>query len=124
MILPDTSAWIAFLRGADTFAHRRLVAAIDGDEPLIVTDPVILEVLAGARSPAHHQQLRSLLHEFDREPVHSLDDYEAAAELYQRCRRQGVSPRTLLDCLIATVARMASRTPTSPAWQRSSLRCA
>ena len=31
-------------------------------------------------------------------------DYEAAAALYRRCRRQGETVRKLLDCLIAAVA--------------------
>jgi predicted nucleic acid-binding protein len=34
----------------------------------------------------------------------SLDDFEAAAELYRRCRRGGETVRTLMDCLVAAVA--------------------
>ena len=31
-------------------------------------------------------------------------DYDDAAALYRRCRRQGATIRSLLDCLIAAVA--------------------
>jgi predicted nucleic acid-binding protein len=31
-------------------------------------------------------------------------DYDAAAALYRRCRRQGETVRKLIDCLIAAVA--------------------
>jgi predicted nucleic acid-binding protein len=36
--------------------------------------------------------------------VRGLVDYEAAAELYQACRRRGATVRELIDCLIAAVA--------------------
>ena len=31
-------------------------------------------------------------------------DYDYAAELYRRCRRQGATVRKLIDCLIAALA--------------------
>jgi predicted nucleic acid-binding protein len=37
-------------------------------------------------------------------PVRPLFDYEAAARIYQRCRQSGITPRSLSDCLVATVA--------------------
>jgi predicted nucleic acid-binding protein len=49
-------------------------------------------------------QLRRLLGRFDVLPVDGLADYEAAAELYRRCRSGGEVVRNLTDCLIAAVA--------------------
>ena len=31
-------------------------------------------------------------------------DFEAAAQIYRRCRRVGVTPRGMVDCMIAAVA--------------------
>ena len=31
-------------------------------------------------------------------------DFEAAASIYRTCRRAGVTPRGLVDCMIASVA--------------------
>src|SRR4051794_8326702 len=103
MIVPDTSAWVAFLRGTRSAAHVRLRQLVSDDADVCITDPVLMEVLSGARDRAHQLRLRRFLHEFPMQPVHPTDDFEAAANIYYECRRGGTSPRNLLDCLIAAV---------------------
>ena len=69
----------------------------------MVTDPVILEVMAGARRGLEDRVLR-LLSEHDYEPVAARVDWLDAAAMYRACRRQGVTVRSTVDCLIAAVA--------------------
>jgi len=61
MILADTSAWVEYDRATGSQVDERLVELIATDGPLAVTEPVIMEVLAGARSDAREDQLRRLL---------------------------------------------------------------
>ena len=68
-----------------------------------------MEVLAGARDEAHLLNLRRLLARAVVLPTRPTD-YEDAAALYRRCRRQGATVRKLIDCLIAAVA-IRSGTP-------------
>jgi predicted nucleic acid-binding protein len=49
-------------------------------------------------------RLRRFLGRFELLPVEGLADYEAAAELYRRCRAGGETVRKLTACLIAAVA--------------------
>jgi predicted nucleic acid-binding protein len=77
---------------------------ITTEGPLAVTEPVIMEVLAGARTDEREADLRRLLSRFELCAVHAPSDFEAAAGIYRRCRQLGVTPRGLLDCLIAAVA--------------------
>jgi predicted nucleic acid-binding protein len=63
-----------------------------------------MEVLAGGRDERHTAQLRRLLGRCQFLPTQGLADFEAAASLYRRCRRGGVTVRALTDCLIAAVA--------------------
>jgi predicted nucleic acid-binding protein len=49
-------------------------------------------------------RLRRFLGRFELPPVEGLADYEAAAELYRRCRAGGETVRKLTACLIAAVA--------------------
>ncbi len=63
-----------------------------------------MEVLAGARSPAHLDELRSLMLSFTMLPLRGLADYERAAAIYRRCRVKGSGIRRLHDCLIAVPA--------------------
>jgi predicted nucleic acid-binding protein len=37
-------------------------------------------------------------------PLEPASDFEAAARIFRRCRRAGITPRGLLDCLISAVA--------------------
>lgn len=104
MILADTSAWIEYDRASGSPADRRLADLITADGPLAVTEPVIMEVLAGARTDARENDLRRLLLRFELHPVDPAPDFEAAARIYRRCRGVAVTPRGLIDCLIAAVA--------------------
>ena len=104
MILADTSAWVEFLRATGSPAHLRLRDLIAGDGELVTTDVVMMELLAGATTQDGVVQLRRLLLRFQLLPVEGLADYEAAADLYRRCRAGGETVRKLTDCLIAVVA--------------------
>ena len=101
MTLIDTSAWIEFVRDGD-------VGTADAVEQLIreggaLTEPVIMEVLAGARSGRHGEQLRSLLGTVELLPV-TAEDWASAALLYRVCRINGSTIRSMVDCLIGAVA--------------------
>lgn len=63
-----------------------------------------MEMLAGARSDARESDLRRLLNRVELCTVQAPSDFEAAARIYRRCRQVGVTPRGLVDCLIAAVA--------------------
>jgi predicted nucleic acid-binding protein len=104
VILADTSAWVEYDRATGSPADHRIAELIDSEGPLAITDPVVMEVVAGARSSERESALRRLLLRF---PVLTVDppaDFDAAATIYRRCREVGVTPRGLIDCLIAAVA--------------------
>ncbi len=104
MILVDSSAWIEFLRATGSGTHLRLRSALLEGEALACTDPVLMEILAGARDDADRDRLRRLLLGLEFLAVDGPADYESAAELYRLCRRGGETPRKLANCLIAVVA--------------------
>lgn len=104
MILADTSAWVEFDRATDSRADRRLAELIATDGPLIITEPILMEVLAGARSDAREADLRRLLLRFGFASFDAVTDFDAAARIYRRCRKAGVTPRGMVDCMIVAVA--------------------
>ncbi len=104
MILADTSAWVEYDRATGSAVDQRLTALIAADEPIAVTEPVIMEVLAGARSDQRESDLRRLLLRFDLLTFDVVADFDGAARIYRRCRRAGVTPRGMVDCMIAAVA--------------------
>jgi hypothetical protein len=104
MILADTSAWIEYDRATGSAVDGRLAELIAGDGPLAVTEPVLMEVLAGARTDAREVDLRRLLLRARLLTFDAASDFDAAARILRRCRRAGVTPRGMIDCMIAAVA--------------------
>lgn len=104
MILADTSAWVEYDRATGSTVDRRVAELIAAGGPLMVTEPVVMEVLAGARDEARENDLRRLLLRAGLLPFDTATDFDAATRVYRRCRRSGVTPRGMIDCMIAAVA--------------------
>lgn len=105
MILADTSAWVEFDRGTGSEVNRAIRALIEADDGMLaVTDPVVMEVVAGARDDRRERDLRRLLARFTFLPFRPAPHFDGAVRIYRACRASGVTPRGLVDCMIAAVA--------------------
>jgi predicted nucleic acid-binding protein len=104
VILADTSAWVEFDRATNSPVDLRITELIRSDGPLAVTEPVVMEVVAGARTDGREADLRRLLLRFTLLRFDVVADFDGAATIYRRCRRAGVTPRGMVDCMIAAVA--------------------
>lgn len=104
MILADTSAWVEYDRATGSAVDQRVARLIATDGPLMVTEPVLMEVLAGARDDARENDLRRLLMRAGLLHFDAATDFDAATRIYRRCRRSGITPRGMIDCMIAAVA--------------------
>ena len=104
MILVDTSAWVEFDRATGSPVDGRLTQLITDDADIAVTEPVVAEVLSGARTDDRERQLRRLMNRFALLPFDAATDFDGAVRVYRRCRQLGTTPRGLLDCAIAAIA--------------------
>jgi predicted nucleic acid-binding protein len=104
VILADTSAWVEYDRATSSPADRRLAQLIDTAGPVAITEPVLMEVLAGARDQRREADLRRLLMRFELLSFDTVTDFDGAARIYRRCRSVGVTPWGMIDCMIAAVA--------------------
>jgi predicted nucleic acid-binding protein len=104
VILADTSAWVEYDRATGSAVDQRVAQLIADDGPLAVTEPVVMEVLAGARSDERESDLRRLLLRFQLLRFDPASDFDAAVRVYRRCRTAGITPRGMVDCMIASVA--------------------
>ena len=105
-VLADSSAWIEFDQGTGSPVALRLRALLTAGPPMVAayTEPVLMEVLTGARSTRQEEALRALLRVARLLPLDATADFEAASRIYRRCRAVGVTPRGMVDCLIAAGA--------------------
>jgi predicted nucleic acid-binding protein len=105
MELIDTSAWVELLRGTGSPAHHA-VRDILRERPgeVVTTEPVVMELLAGASNEAVWRQLDQLTNGLRLLTLDGARDYRDAASAYRAVRAGGKTVRRLLDCLIAAVA--------------------
>ena len=102
MILVDTSAWVELLRKTGSPVAEAVKDVLDADE-VVVTEVVVMEVLAGARSDRHYRELRDRLLAFPMLRLGGLADFETAAQIFRTCRVNGETIRAMTDCLIAAL---------------------
>ena len=98
----DTSVWsLAFRRDAPSSAPEvgALIQAIDSGQTIVTTGLVLQELLQGFSGPKARSQI---LDRFSAVPLLMPDreDHIRAAELRNRCRRNGVQVGTI-DALLA-----------------------
>lgn len=86
MILVDTSAWIEEIRRTGSPVHRAMGRLLRGSAEIAVTEPVIMELLAGARSKRELSATRRRLLAFRMLRVQDLVTYERASAVWRACR--------------------------------------
>lgn len=104
MILIDTSAFIEFLNKTGSPFDREIESLISKDKETSVADIVLTEVLQGIKNDKDYAEVKKSLLSF---PVYSLkgvDSFIAAADLYRKCRKKGLTIRNTIDLLIAQIA--------------------
>jgi predicted nucleic acid-binding protein len=104
VILVDTSAWIEYDRATGSAVDQRLTELISTGDQVAVTEPVIMEVLAGACDDEREADLRRLMLRFALLRFDVAADFDSAVRIYRSCRGVGVTPRGMVDCMIAAVA--------------------
>lgn len=101
MIVVDTSVWVDVLNEVDSRQARRCVELLGDGAPLALTDVIFAEILQGFGSEHDANKVEKHLRAFPVLRLESLDDYGAAMRLYRTARKEGVTIRKTLDCLIA-----------------------
>lgn len=104
-MIVDTSAIIEFLRATGSPSHRALAHALRAETALWIPAVVLQEVLQGARDASHFVRLQFQLDQLPIfEPEDACELHRQAALLYARCRWQGVTVRSPIDCVVAACA--------------------
>lgn len=103
MIVVDTTVWIDFFKGANTSEERYLQELITEGRSIALTDLIFCEILQGIREDREYERIRRLLLQFPIFQMDRLPLFEQAAMIYRTCRKQGVTIRKTIDCLIAAV---------------------
>jgi predicted nucleic acid-binding protein len=101
LIVVDSSVWVDFFNGRGTPQTSRLQSLM-GEEPLLVGDVILCELLQGARTEAHAKELEKQLRKFQLVPMLDADLAVAAAKNYRQLRGEGITVRKTIDLIIGT----------------------
>ena len=104
MILIDTSAFIEFLNHTGSPFDKEIENLINSDEELALAEITITEILQGIKDDKYFNEIKNSLTAFPIYSLKSTDSYIAAAALYRKCRKKGLTIRSTIDLLIAQIA--------------------
>lgn len=102
MIMIDTSVWIDQLIGNKTKQTHRLSLLIEDSVPLCTCGLIITEVLQGCREDRLYREVRDILTNLVYLQF-TIDIFIHASDLYRSLRKNGVTIRKPVDCMIASV---------------------
>jgi predicted nucleic acid-binding protein len=105
MYLVDTSVWVDYIRGTDSPVVEFLDSLLSTPMSVGISDLIYMEILQGTKSEAGFNKLQRY---FSTQQFYGFADsqnsYEVAAFMCFSCRRQGITVRSSIDCLIAQCA--------------------
>jgi predicted nucleic acid-binding protein len=101
LIVVDSSVWIGFFNGKVTPQTSKLLSFM-GNEPLLVGDLILCEILQGARTESHARMLEVELRKFDLVPMLNPELAIAAAKNHRILRSEGITIRKTIDLVIGT----------------------
>ncbi len=99
MVLVDTSIIIDFF---NTGKFKDSIIALLSNKEFATAEIIMMEVLQGIKDDKSYETTKIFL---DSLPLISIkhDDYLDAANIYRTCRKNGVTIRNSIDCLIASI---------------------
>jgi predicted nucleic acid-binding protein len=93
--------WIDIINETESSQAIRCVGLLEDGAPLALTDVIFNEILQGFRDEREATRVESHLREFPILRLESISDFSLASSLYRQSRREGITIRKTLDCLIA-----------------------
>jgi predicted nucleic acid-binding protein len=104
LILIDASAFIEFLNRTGSREDTLIEQLIRNDEDIVLADIMLTEILQRIKADREYRDVKSSLLTFPLLSLNSAESYIAAAELYRKCRKKGLTVRSTVDLLIAQIA--------------------
>ena len=101
MVLVDTSVWVDFFNGKISDQTEKLDHYLSSTV-IVVGDLILAEVLQGFRNDKDYQIAKSLLTELELVQLCNTNLAIQSAQNYRTLRKQGITIRKTIDCLIAT----------------------
>ena len=104
MILIDASAFIEFLNRTGSREDTLIEQLILNNEDIVLADVTLTEILQGIKTDREYREVKASLLTFPILTLKNPESYIAAADLFRKCRKRGLTIRSTVDLLIAQIA--------------------
>ena len=105
MILVDTSVLIGYFKKSAGVPYEKMDHIVNNGIPYGICNYVYQELLQGTRDEKEYDLLKEYLDTLPfYELRHGKQSFENAALMYINCRKNGITVRSTLDLIIATIA--------------------
>jgi predicted nucleic acid-binding protein len=103
-VLVDTSAWVDFLNGHPSPEASATARLIREEADVVTCGVIAAEILQGLRRPGTRAEIEAHLLDMEWLTPREPETYLEAARVYRELRSRGITIRSTIDCLIATLA--------------------
>ena len=103
MILVDTTVWVDFFSGRPCPHVDILEQLLQTGEDICICGIILAEVLQGIRSDSDHTKTKEFFESLIFLPM-TRTTFLLSSKIYRTLRKKGITIRTPLDCMIASVA--------------------
>ena len=105
MYLVDTSVWIDYINGLEAKHVNFLDQLLNNPLAVGLSELIYMEILQGAKNQKTFDKFAVYFSgQKFYQLLHQENSYHDAAQIYFNCRRQGITIRSTVDCLIAQCA--------------------
>lgn len=103
MVFVDTSVWIDFFREAPTSKVNCLEQLLNDEIDVFTTGIILQELLNGIKHKGQRSAVKDAMMRYVL-IMPSFNTHIQAAEIFDGCRKKGITIRSPIDCLIAALA--------------------
>jgi len=105
MILVDTSILIGYFKKTKKSLYAKMDYIIDNELPYGICNYIYQEILQGAANGQEYGLLKEYLNTLPFYNVqYGKESFENAALMYMNCRKNGITPGSTIDLIIAEIA--------------------
>lgn len=104
MILVDTSVWIDFFNDHEIEDKVQILTdSLRQGRDIFITDIILTEILQGIKDDNKYTVVKNSLLTLKFVHAKNFETYIHASDIYRKCRKNGITVRKTIDCLIAAI---------------------
>lgn len=103
MVVVDTSVWVDYFKNKENSKSKLLEKILSSNKQIVLPGVIYVEILQGIKADKKLNEVKEILDDFIFFPMDNKKTYLKSIEIYRTCRKNGITIRKTIDCLISSV---------------------